>query len=426
VSCSYGPGRYDSQYEEQGHDYPVGFVRWTEQRNFEAFLDMLSHNLLNITPLISHRIDFSEAEKAYELLTDTTLKLGILLTYDHKNEENLLPAQTIQLNTVSASSSLSIGMVGAGNYANRVLIPAFKKASAQFHTIACNAGISGAQAGKKYGFAQVTTDVNTLFSQRDINTVVVASRHDTHAEFVCAALQNMKNVFVEKPLCLTLQELDEIKRQYKQTPQLLMVGFNRRFAPHIQKIKSLLNTVSEPKSFIMTVNAGEIPAAHWTQDISEGGGRIIGEACHFIDLLRFLAGSTIISYQITRMENVPMPDDKLCLTLNFQDGSFGVIHYLANGHRSFPKERLEIFTAGKILQLDNFRKLRGFGWHNFKRMNLFQQDKGQNECVRHFMNAVKFGLPAPISPEEIFEVASVTIQIANTLKNPAAVNHEFT
>ena len=414
VSCSYGPGRYDASYEEQGNDYPVGFVRWTQQRNFEAFLDMLAHQTVKVEPLITHRYPIEEASAAYDLLADRSLKLGILLTYPQTvNNE---PAQTIKLpaQTTTHVDKVSLGVIGAGNYASRVLIPAFKQTDSQLNSIACSAGISGAQIGKKYGFQHATTDVSALFANEKINTIIIATRHDTHADFVCEALRNNKNVFVEKPLCLSLQELTKITDQYTLTPNTLMVGFNRRFAPQIQKIKSLLAAISEPKSFIMTVNAGDIPADHWTQTAS-GGGRINGEACHFIDLLRFLAGSPIASFQATRLNNVAIRDDKVSITLSFEDGSFGVINYLANGHHAVSKERLEIFAGGKILQLDNFLKLRGHGWSHFKKMNLFRQDKGQHECVSQFVHAIKNALPAPIPATELFEVCKVTLQIANSL-----------
>jgi predicted dehydrogenase/threonine dehydrogenase-like Zn-dependent dehydrogenase len=424
VSCSYGPGRYDTQYEEGGQDYPLGFVRWTEQRNFEAFLDMLSHAAINLQPLLTHRFDFSEAEKAYASLQDNTMKLGILLDYPQDSDQ----AQTIRLQepSVAPSPSGSIAVIGAGNYASRVLIPAFKKAGAELKIIGCSTGISGAQIGKKYGFETASTSTADIFSNPSVDTVVIASRHDSHADYIIQSLHSGKNVFVEKPLCLTLTELNDIQRQYAVTPKLLMVGFNRRFSPHVKKIKSLLQAVTAPKSFIMTVNAGDIPASHWTQHSATGGGRLIGEACHFIDLLRYLAAAPIVSYQVAHLGNTPIRDDKVTITLTFSDGSLGTIHYFANGHRSFPKERVEIFAAGKILQCDNFRKLQGFGWDSFKRMNLFTQDKGQQHCAREFMQAVKFGLPAPIPAAEIFEVARVTLEIANSIKKESIVEYALT
>jgi len=294
-------------------------------------------------------------------------------------------------------------------------------------------GVSGVHFGKKHGFSETTTDSATIFSDDDINTVVVATRHDSHAGFVLDALQAGKHVFVEKPLCLTLDELGEIEDALALTPALsrggrggsnedvavplLMVGFNRRFAPQVQKIKTLLSGVSESKSFIMTVNAGEIPADHWTQDPEVGGGRIIGEACHFIDLLRFLAGAQITDYHATFMgqqSGMSIISDKVSINLSFADGSFGTVHYLANGNKSFPKERLEVFCAGRVLQLDNFRKLKAFGWPGFKKMNLSRQNKGQKACAAAFLEAIRKGEQAPIPVDEIIEVSRLSIEIANS------------
>ncbi len=424
VSCSYGPGRYDPDYEEKGRDYPVGFVRWTEQRNFEAVLDMLACGALDVEPLISHRFSIAEAEQAYELLSSGEPSLGILLEYADSatRPDAELRAATVKLASLSLPDPTApvLGVIGAGNYAGRVLIPAFHKTGAVLRSVASNGGISAVHFGRKYGFQQATTDTGELLADPDINTVVIATRHNTHARFVTDALQAGKQVFVEKPLALTLEELESIGDAYQarldagQTP-LLMVGFNRRFAPQVRKIKQLLDTVAEPKTFIMTVNAGAIPADHWTQDAGIGGGRIIGEACHFVDLLRYLANAAITEAQTTYMgdaHGAGIRSDKASFTLRFADGSFGTIHYLANGHKSFPKERLEVFCAGRILQLDNFRKLRGYGWPGFKTMNLWRQDKGQGDCAGAFIAAIRDGQPAPIPFDELIEVSRVTIDIA--------------
>jgi predicted dehydrogenase len=234
---------------------------------------------------------------------------------------------------------------------------------------------------------------------------------------VIRGLQAGKHVFVEKPLCLTLTEVKAIREAAYAHPEcLLMVGFNRRFSPLIQKMQSLLEDVAEPKAFVMTVNAGYIPSDHWTQDRQIGGGRIIGEACHFVDLLRYLARSPIVSYQVSQIgEGVETRDDKATITLHFEDGSFGTIHYFANGHKSYPKERLEVFCAGRILQLDNFRVMRGFGWKRFKKMCLWRQDKGQKACVEAFVDAVQSAGVASIPLEEILEVSRTVIEIAHEL-----------
>ncbi len=425
VSCSYGPGRYESDYEEKGNDYPIGFVRWSEQRNFEAILDMLSSGKLDVKSLVSHRYSFNDALDGYATLTNDKSALGIILEYPVTVAEELLNNE-IELNPFvpAAGSEPVVGFVGAGNYASRVLIPAFKVAGAKLHTLSTSGGINSVIHGSKNEFHMASTDTDAMLKSNEINTIAVVTQHNSHAHFVTQALTEGKNVFVEKPLAINIEQLEEVKKAYNAQLEAgknarLMVGFNRRFAPQIQKMKELLSAVSEPKSFIMTMNAGEIPADHWTQDIDAGGGRIIGEACHFVDLMRFLASSKIVSVQARRMgdtDSVAVTEDKAAIILGFEDGSFGTIHYYANGAASFPKERIEVFAAGKTLQLDNFRKLKGFGWKGFSKMNLWQQDKGQKACAKAFLGAVSEGKPAPISAEEIFEVAQVSIDIAEQLR----------
>jgi predicted dehydrogenase len=356
--------------------------------------------------------------------------------------------------TVAKVGEVVAGFIGAGNYASRVLIPAFKAAGVRLETIVTSGGTSGVIHGKKAGFAYASTDVEAMLANEKINTVVIATQHNTHADFVIKALEAGKHVFVEKPLCLSEHELEEIRGRWSVVSRqwsvvsgqwsvgsgrgsvnseqdegeepttdyrlpttvhrpMLMVGFNRRFAPQLQKMKALLDSVKEPKSFIMTMNAGAIPRDHWTQDPMVGGGRIVGEACHYIDLMRFLAGNEIVSVKVECMGNAPgveVTEDKASIVLKFADGSFGSIHYLANGSAAFPKERIEVFAGGRVLQLDNFRKLRGFGWPGFKKMNLWRQDKGQKACAAAFADAVRAGGEAPIAAEEIFEVSRVTLE----------------
>jgi predicted dehydrogenase/threonine dehydrogenase-like Zn-dependent dehydrogenase len=425
VSCSYGPGRYDPSYEDKGNDYPIGFVRWTEQRNFEAVLDMLASGQLDVKPLITHRFAFEDAPKAYEVLTADKTGLGMLLQYTSPTPHRMVRQVTLKPGATFTPQRPVMGFIGAGNYASRMLIPAFKAAGAQFHTIVTAGGINGVIHGEKAGFVEASTDMSALLANAAINTVAIVTRHDTHARFVAQALQAGKHVFVEKPLAIDQEGLDSVRSAYDaaQTrtqeggPQV-MVGFNRRFSPQVQKMKALLAPVKEPKSFIMTMNAGAILANHWTQDNAVGGGRIIGEACHFIDLMRFLVGSPIESVQARRMgdaQGVAITEDKASITLGFEDGSFGTIMYLANGAAGFPKERVEVFAAGRVLQLDNFRKLKGYGWPGFSKMNLWKQDKGQNACAAAFLQAVEKGVPA-IPAHEIFEVARVTIEVAELLR----------
>ena len=425
VSCSYGPGRYDASYEERGNDYPVGFVRWTEQRNFEAVLDMMAAGRLNVKPLISHRFDLDSANEAYQLITSIEPSLGILFDYPAIAESADAVLRVNQIDLASTSNAVSrstqrasVGFVGSGNYAVSVLIPAFQKAGAHLLGVASRAGVSSVYAGKKFGFERVATSADLVINDANINTVVVATQHDSHAYYVERGLLAKKHVYVEKPLCLTMTQLNQISALYAgidhSSRPNLMVGFNRRFAPHIQKIKSLLGGISTPKSFVMTINAGRIDSSHWTQDDQVGGGRIIGEACHFIDLMRYLADSPIAAHSVQAMggSETLASSDSVMIGLKFADGSIASIQYLANGSKSFPKERLDVFCGGKILSLDNFRKLQGYGWPGFKSFNLFRQDKGQQACVKAFIDSIENGKPSPIPFEEIEEVSRVTIEIA--------------
>jgi predicted dehydrogenase len=275
-------------------------------------------------------------------------------------------------------------------------------------------------AGRKHGFEEATTNTEGVFADPRVNAVVITTRHNSHAHLVVQGLRAGKHVFVEKPLALTLEELAEIGRVYTELScpggagrPILMVGFNRRFAPQIKKIKSLLEGMKGAKAFIMTVNAGAIPAEHWTQDPSIGGRRIVGEACHFIDLLRFLGGAPISGHNSTRMATAT--GDTVSIQLGFADGSIGTIHYFANGNKAFPKERLEVFAAGRVLQLDNFRKLTGYGWPGFSKMNLWRQDKGQKACAAAFIRTIESGGEAPIRFDELMEVSRVVLEVNEAL-----------
>ena len=428
VSASYGPGRYDPNYEEKGQDYPVGFVRWTEQRNFESVLDMMSEGRLNVKPLISHQFTIDDAINAYELIISDEPSLAIILKYPGIEVTNA--SRNIRIEGVrpkanetdkeESTDKVSVSFIGAGNYATRMLIPAFKNAGVRLCNIASSGGVSGVYAGHKFGFEETTTEAASILSDADTDAIVITTRHNTHAKWVIEALQAGKHVFVEKPLCLSQDELRKIRVVYSDVvkrnsvPPIFTVGFNRRFAPHIQKAKSLLDGVSGPKSFTMTVNAGQVPTDHWTQDMDIGGGRVVGEACHFVDLLRFLAGCSIKSYDLREMDS--RARDTVTIVLSFSDGSIGTIHYLSNGHSSFPKERLEIFASGRILQLNNFRILRGFGWPSFKKMRLWSQDKGQNHCVKSFIDSIQNNEPSPIYVDEIIEVSRISIELSLSSK----------
>ena len=423
VSCSYGPGRYDAEYEEGGHDYPVGFVRWTEQRNFEAVLDLMAAGRIDVAPLVTHRYALERAGEAYDLLASGAPSLGIVLQYPPQpaDVESAPEPRTVALRPVAApSGKASVAFLGAGNYAGRVLIPAFRDAGAELRTVVSAGGASAVHFGKKFGFANASSDAEAALADPEVDTAVIATRHDAHARLVLAALRAGKHVFCEKPLCLTLDELAGIEAEAaRHADRLLMVGFNRRFAPQVVRMRELLGTLGEPKSFIVTVNAGAIPPSHWTQDPAVGGGRIVGEACHFVDLLRHLAGAPIVRSHAVALGRHPalaVRDDKAAITLEFGDGSVGTIHYLANGDKGFPKERVEVFCGGRVLQLDNFRRLTGWGWKGFRSMALWRQDKGQAACAKAFVDAVRGGGVSPILFDEIVEVSRASIELQQMLR----------
>lgn len=441
VSCSYGPGRYDPQYEQGGHDYPVGLVRWTEQRNFEAVLDLMAAGAVETGPLVSHRFKLDNALQAYELVAQGR-GLGIVLEYSKGGEPTVTTAQRIPLPSASATDgstgrSVVVSALGAGNFAGQVLLPALVKAGAKLQTLVSVSGVTAAHFGRKLGFAAAGTNERTAFDDTAVEAVVIATRHSSHARLVGEAIAAGKAVFVEKPLCVTREELDGLKALMadggRQTTEdgmrmaeggrpssalcpLVMVGFNRRFSPHAVKMRQLLAARKEPKTLVYTVNAGAIPAEHWAQSAAEGG-RIVGEGCHFVDLLRFLVGAKIVR---TQARGVRPGNGRLCdtatLTLEFADGSVGTVHYFANGARSVPKERLEVFCGGGVLQLDNFRRLTGFAWPGFSKMNLWSQDKGHAAEMAAFIDAVRTGVGSPIPWDEIAEVTEATMALAEELQ----------
>jgi predicted dehydrogenase len=425
VSCSYGPGRYDESYEQRGRDYPIGFVRWTEQRNFEAVLDLAASKTLDVKPLITHRFPIQRVDEAYAALTSPGSSLGIVLEYPYPETNQEIDSRTIVLDGARSFPAAKpvVGCIGAGNYGGRILIPALAQAGAQLHTVVTSNSLNAVHYGKKFGFAQASTSTAELFAQKEVNTLFIATRHDSHAHLAAEALRSGRHVFVEKPLALTREQLSEVESAYTDSvargaAPMILVGFNRRFSPHAQRMQRLLRTMEGPKSLSLLVNAGAIPAGHWTQDPLVGGGRILGEACHFIDFARFLVGTPIVGASVTAMRGsgsiAPTPDTAQ-ISLEFADGSLASIQYYANGHRSFPKERIEAFVSGRILRLDNFRVLQGFGWPGFRRYRTWKQDKGHAACVRAFLSAVQSGGPPPIPPGEIFEVSRVTIEVAEKL-----------
>ncbi len=428
VSCSYGPGRYDPTYEEQGRDYPLAFVRWTEQRNFTAILELMAKGQLAAASLVTHRYPLNDAKEAFAVISGREPSLGVLLTNDANptaerlttlKQQTLPPAPSPAGVFAAPANSTTpvVAVIGPGGFASKMLLPAFQQAGVSFRWMASRGGVSAAHAARKFQATHATTDVQQVFDDPAVQAVIIATRHDSHADLVCRGLAAGKGVFVEKPLCLTRDELARVEAAVVEHPELpLMVGFNRRFAPHTVQLAKLLRGVEAPKAFVMTVNAGMVPPGHWTHDPQIGGGRMIGEGCHFVDLLRFLAGSPIVTAQALQLgahPALPQSDDVLTATLRFADGSVGTIHYLGNGHRSLAKERLEVFCNGRVLQLDNFLTLRGFGWPGFRKQTLWRIDKGHKAEAAAFVQTVKTGGPAPIPFAEIAEVTRVTFDLVD-------------
>lgn len=427
VSCSYGPGRYDQTYEQRGIDYPIGFVRWTEQRNFEAVLELLADSKLHTTDLVSARFAIEDAAEAYEQVLDGNTALGVLLQYPAKTTPAVTaaPLRTIALGpgrsgSAGAAQSVGVGFLGAGNYAQSVLIPAFRAAGAALRTAASSQGVSSLQAARKYGFAYATTDVDQVLNDPDIEAVVIATRHDSHARLAVAALRAGKHVFVEKPLAIEPGQLDSVADAWQEAQAngrlVLTVGFNRRFSPLTIRALQLLRAVSEPRAIMITVNAGAVPSGHWTQDAEVGGGRIIGEACHFIDLAMCLAGAGVSGHAASFLGS--HSGDSAAITLRFDDGSIATINYLANGNRRVPKERVEVYAGAKVLCIDNFRTLTGYGWTGFSRLGLWRQDKGQRQCARAFLESVRNNADIPISSTDILQGAAVMLALAAAAKRP--------
>jgi len=469
VSCSYGPGRYDPNYEEKGQDYPYGFVRWTAQRNFQAVLNLMADGRLDTTPLITHRFPIEEAPKAYDLITGKIGQpfLGVLITYpdqpDLSRRVGLRPGTYDRRPRPVSSvprppSPVAIGLLGAGNFATTTLLPAMRKVpGVEFVGICTATGLTARHAGDKFGFRYCTNDENEILNDPDISTVVIATRHHLHARQVIAALKTGKNVFCEKPLALNEDELRGILRAMSggaeeqggkgaeeqgsrgteeqrrkgeltsaplhhstraQKAPLLMVGYNRRFAPIARQLKAFLADVHEPLVMHYRVNAGYIPLDHWVQDPQQGGGRIIGEVCHFVDFLTFLAGTFPVRVYARALPNDGRyRDDNLVIILEFANGSLGSITYVANGEKSFSKERVEVFGGGAVAVLDDFRRLE-LVRQGRKRVSrsLLRQDKGHRGEWEAFVAAVQNGGPLPIPIEEIVAITLTTFRILDSLR----------
>jgi predicted dehydrogenase/NADPH:quinone reductase-like Zn-dependent oxidoreductase len=443
VSRSYGPGRYDAAYEQKGIDYPIGYVRWTETRNMEAFLKLLvdrkadrkKDRKLDLRPLITHRFPIAQAHSAYDLITGKAHEafLGVLITYpdgaDHRRRVDLAACDR----PIASHQAVQIGLLGAGSFAMSTLLPAIKRTGVEMVITCAASGSHAHHAAKKFGFHSCTTDEQEIFNHPAVNTVVIATRHHLHTGHVIAGLGSGKHVFCEKPLCLSEAELLEIVAAYDDSisPRpLLMVGFNRRFAPLAIRMKSFVRETGEALAVHYRVNAGFLPADHWLNDPTQGGGRILGEVCHFVDFLCFLTGSSPVEVETRSLPNPGRySNDNVVCSLRFANGSQGTISYLVNGDRSFSKERIEVFGGGNVAMLEDFRRLelvRGGEKRLFR--SLLRQDKGHRGEWEMFVASIRNGAESPIPFREIVSTMQATFALEESrcLGRPVAVKRLFT
>lgn len=413
VSCSYGPGRYDEKYELKGEDYPIGYVRWTEKRNFETILNALSKKSLIVENLITERVKLDDFSKIYDNIGNSS-SIASILEYDFRHDK--LDTR-IQLNTFNFKPQKGlIGIIGAGNFTSAMILPSLKKCKANIKSIASSGGLSGTTMAKKYDIINSTTDYKTILEDDEIDLIFVSTRHNTHANMVCEVLEAKKHVFVEKPLALNYDELNKVVETYNRSNHTLTVGFNRRFAPLAMKMKSLVGNSNTPINIIATMNAGMIPKNVWVHDMEVGGGRIIGEACHFIDLCSYLTGSNVISVCMNALGTNPEENtDNVSILVKYENGSNATINYFSNGSKTYSKERIELYHQERTLIMDNWRKLTGYGFKNFKSESS-SQDKGHFNQFQKLMYQVQNGGESLISFESIINTSKASIAAVESLK----------
>ena len=414
MSCSYGPGRYDTKYEENGTDYPFAYVRWTEQRNMEAFLDLLSRKAIDINPLITHVFNVEDAEQAYDIILGKTKEphIGILLKYS----ENDAKRNTLLQVKSSPLSSINAGFIGAGSFAQSYLLPNVKAWGASLDGVVTSTGISSKNVADKFGFNFCSSEINDVLGNERINAVFIATPHSSHADLVVKALKANKKIFVEKPLALNAEQLQAVMDAKARFNQPLMVGFNRRFAPISENIRNEFKNASEPLVVNIRVNAGLIAKDHWVQQSEIGGGRIIGEICHFIDLMQYFTNAEpvkVFAEAINTANDKITPEDNIVAVVKFDDGSIGNITYLANGDKAMPKELIEVFCAGKVGIINDFKN--GLIYKGGKHLKLRSSGKGHREEVAMFLNAIRDGKDSPISFRSICLTTITTFKILDSL-----------
>lgn len=424
VSCSYGPGRYDFDYEVKGIDYPLQYCRWTMKRNIEYLLYLISKKKIITDQLISKEYKFINAKKAYE---DVFKNNNITISFDYEktktNEQN--PIQTKEyvnneileknLQQTKDYEKINIGIIGSGAYCGKIILPNLKiQKNIKFETIVSKNGKSSTLYGKKYNFKNISTEINDILDNDKINTVFIATRHDTHADILIKCFKKNKNVFLEKPLCIDVDQQKEIENAYKNFKSVLFMGYNRRFSIFTTRIKELLNDTNSPKNIQYTINASRIDKQNWIKDRNIGGGRLIGEVCHFLDYINYIIGKNLSSYSI--LSNVNDIDDNFIIQLKYKDNSLATINYLTNGSQKYQKENIRIFSSGKIIELDNFKKIKTYGFSKEQNLNFFRQDKGQKEMISQFLNDCQRN-ESSISFKDILNVSNITLQLEKEISS---------
>ena len=422
LSRSYGPGRYDPAYEEKGLDYPYGYVRWTERRNMQSFLALVAEGKMDLASLVTHRFSLGHADKAYALIRGTSSEpyLGVLFEYPQgpipEGQRTLVTSRSGQ-----AVGTLGIGMIGAGNFAQSMLLPNLKKnIHVKLQGVTTVDPLQSRDVAERFGFTYAASSHEELIKNSSVNAILIATRHDSHANLVIEALQSGKAVHVEKPLAMTLYELDQIVRTYREAQSrgnaFLMVGFNRRFAPMAQAIQQFFAGRQEALSILYRINAGFIPLSHWTQDAQQGGGRIIGEACHFLDLLQFFSGSRIKQVYASASPNQgKYNNDNLTISVKLEDGSIGTVLYLANGDKALPKEYIEVSGDGKVAVLEDFRKVRFITGGRIKVSRVGAQDKGHRSEMNAWVNAIQSGVLEPVPFDQAVAATQATFAVMKSL-----------
>ena len=420
VSCSYGPGRYDEQYEQKGQDYPLPFVRWTEKRNFETILNAIASGSIDVKSLITERIALDNYNEIYSDMNNGR-SIASILEYPEKELNE--PNRSIRLNSAEFISGQGVvGIIGAGNFTSAMILPCLKKTPAKLKYISSAGGLTGTVLAKKFNIANSTTDNSSIFNDNDVDLVMVTTRHNSHASLVVQALDYGKHVFVEKPLALNMAELDQIIEATEKSKKTVTVGFNRRFAPLAVKMKTLLGNSGSPMNIVATMNAGFIPGSVWVHDMEVGGGRIIGEACHFIDLISFITNSQVVSVCMNALGQHPMVNsDNATILLKYENGTNAVINYFANGSKAYSKERVEIYHQERTLIMDNWRKLTGYGFKNFSSASS-GQDKGHQSQFSLLIESVTKGGKQVIPFDQIINTTKASFAAIESLKNGTWIN----